>query len=334
MKKSFIIIIILIVVFFLILFFYFFVGKAPVQKNITWGVDFSQSQSEYLKLDWKKVYLAIINDLRAKNIKLHTNWSWVEGKRDDYYFSDIDWQVSQAEKNDVKMIYVVGMKTGRWPECHVPVWANGLSKQEQQTGILEYIKEVVLRYKDSPAIINWQVENEPLFKFGECPWYDKDFLKKEVELIKSLDPSRQIIISDSGEQSNWFEAAKIGDIVGTTLYRNGWAHVTDNVGFYFYSPLPPVHYWRKAQLIRFLFDKDVIGVELQAEPWTPKSFFDASTSEWEKTMSFEQFKSNIVFAKQTGFDTFYLWGVEWWYWLKEKQKRPEIWQEAQKLFNI
>jgi len=27
-----------------------------------------------------------------------------------------------------------------------------------------------------------------------------------------------------------------------------------------------------------------------------------------------------------------LWGGEWWYWMKEKQNQPEIWQEAKKLF--
>ena len=55
-----------------IIFCYFFVGKAPAPKNITWGVDFSQYQAEYLKLNWKETYSAIINDLGAKNIKLHT----------------------------------------------------------------------------------------------------------------------------------------------------------------------------------------------------------------------------------------------------------------------
>ena len=29
---------------------------------------------------------------------------------------------------------------------------------------------------------------------------------------------------------------------------------------------------------------------------------------------------------------FYLWGAEWWYWMKEKQNKPEIWDEAKKLF--
>ena len=213
---------------------YFFVGKAKVQDSITWGVDFSQSQAEYLGLNWKDVYLAIISDLKVKNIKLHTNWNWVEGKKDNYFFNDIDWQIKQAEQNNVKIIYVIGMKTGRWPECHMPDWSVGLSKNDQQTELLPYITAVVERYKDSKAIAYWQVENEPLFNFGECPsWYydNEDFLKTEVALVKSLDPKRQIIISDSGEQSTWFDAAQIGDIVGITMYRNVWTHITDTFGF-------------------------------------------------------------------------------------------------------
>ncbi|MBI1866656.1 MAG: endo-1,4-beta-xylanase [Candidatus Staskawiczbacteria bacterium] len=177
-----IIILVLIVLF--IIFLYFFIGKAPKQKNIIWGVNFSQMQAENLRLNWREVYLALLDDLSVKNIKLVTNWDFIEGTKDSYYFDDIDWQINEAESRGVNLIYVVGMKTGRWPECHVPRWANGLSKQQQQQEILKYIKEVVLRYKNSKSIIFWQVENEPLFKFGECPWYDKNFLKKEAELVK------------------------------------------------------------------------------------------------------------------------------------------------------
>jgi len=54
----------------------------------------------------------------------------------------------------------------------MPDWANNLSEQQQKDAFLNYIKAVVERYKDNEAIINWQVENEPLFHFGECPsWY-------------------------------------------------------------------------------------------------------------------------------------------------------------------
>jgi len=50
-------------------------------------------------------------------------------------------------------------------------------------------------------------------------------------------------------------------------------------------------------------------------------------------MNLERFKQNIEFAKRTGLDKFYLWGAEWWYWLKEKQNQPEIWNEAKLLFD-
>ncbi len=325
---------------FLIIFFillalalaYFFVGRAPEQKSITWGVNFSQMQAEQLKLDWKKTYLAILEDLGATHVKLLTQWDWVEGKQDDFYFKDIDWQISQAESHGAKITYVVGMKTGRWPECHVPTWANDLSKSAQQEKLLEYIKEVVQRYKSSSAIIAWQAENEPLFKFGQCPWYDQDFLTKEVALIKSLDPSRQVIVSDSGEQSLWFGAAKIGDVVATTMYRKLWFHVADGVGFYSSFPIPPVFYYRKAQLVNYFFGKQVICGELQAEPWAYKTFYDVPLEEQEKTMNPKQFQDNIEYAKKTGLPQFYFWGSEWWYWLKEKQNKPQIWEEAKTLF--
>ncbi|MEK7124179.1 MAG: endo-1,4-beta-xylanase, partial [Patescibacteria group bacterium] len=200
----------------------FFGVKVPQAKNITLGVNFSQMQAVSLGLDWHANYTALLSDLGAKNIKLVTNWDFVEGKKDSFYFNDIDWQLAQAKKYNAKIVYVVGMKTGRWPECHVPGWASSISKQDQQDEILNYIVQVVNRYKNSSVITAWQAENEPFFNFGKCPWYDKNFLAKEVALIKALDPSRPVIVSDTGEQSLWFDAAKIGDIVGSTLYRKLW----------------------------------------------------------------------------------------------------------------
>jgi hypothetical protein len=112
------------------------------------------------------------------------------------------------------------MKTPRWPECHIPEWAKLQSKEEQQAAILDFLKEIVARYDSSKAIVRWQVENEPFFPFGECPWVDKEFLKKEVALVKSLDSkNRPVVVTDSGEGSLWIQAAKIGDIAGTTMYK-------------------------------------------------------------------------------------------------------------------
>ncbi len=314
---------------FLLFFSLFFVGSVPQADKIAWGVNFSQKHSQSLGLDWKENYLALLDDLKVKNIKLAAHWDLIEPQENQFNFQDLDWQLEKAEEKGAKIILAIGMKTPRWPECHIPEWAKNKSKQEQQKEILKMLENIVLRYKDSPTIKYWQVENEPFFPFGDCPWVDKDFLKKEIDLVKFLDKKDRVLISDSGEGSFWIQAAIFGDMVGTTMYRKAWFR---QLGFYIHYPFPPIFYARKAQIINKLFDKEVICVELQAEPWGPKLLYDSPMEEQEKTMNLEQFKANIEFAKKTGLKEFYFWGSEWWYWMKEKQKRPEIWDEARKIF--
>lgn len=324
------------VIFFAAVFGYFFVGSVVISDNIKWGVDFSQMQAESLGLNWKIMYLDLINDLKIKNIKIHTQWDWVEGIQGDYYFDDIDWQLKQASDNGVNIIYVLGMKSGRWPECHIPNWANSLSEQKQKDATLKYIREVVNRYKDNDAIIYWQIENEPFFYFGECPdWYydSKELLNQEVALVKSIDNSRKIIVSDTGENSLWFGVAKIGDIVGTTMYRGVWLHITDKIGFGIKYLYPPIYYARKALLIDKIFKKSVICIELQAEPWVSRPFHDVPVEEQLKTMNNKILRDNINYAKNTGLDTFYFWGAEWWYWMKTTQNNSTLWDEIKGLIN-
>jgi len=307
----------------------FFIGSVSQAENIIWGVNFSQKHSQGLGLDWKENYSALLDDLGVRNIKLAAHWDLIEPEDNQFDFQDLDWQIEKAEEKGAKLILAIGMKTPRWPECHVPEWAKSKSKEEQQVEILKMLGSVVSRYKDSPAIKYWQVENEPFFPFGDCPWVDKDFLKKEISLVKSLDRKDRVLISDSGEGSFWFQAAQSGDIVGTTMYKKAWFR---QLGFYIHYPFPPIFYARKAQIIKWLFGKEVICVELQAEPWGPSLLYDSPLEEQAKTMNLEQFKANIKFAKNTGLKGFYLWGSEWWYWMKEKQNKPEIWNQARTIF--
>jgi hypothetical protein len=313
---------------FIISFFcFFFVGKAKPAEKIEWGVVFSQKHSQLLGLDWKENYLAILDDLKAKNLKIITHWDLIEPKENEYFFEDLDWQIKEAEKRNAKIILVIGIKTGRWPECHIPKWLDVRSSMLEEE-LLEYLKVLVERYKNSKAIWAWQVENEPFFPFGECPKIKKDFVKREIELVKSLD-SRPIIFGDSGEFSFWIEAARLGDIVSTTLHRKVYFK---EIKKYITYPFPPVYYWRKTKLIDFFFHKKVIIGELQAEPWCKNLIYNCDLEEQKITMDFEKFKRNVDFAKNTGMDTIYLWGGEWWYWMK-KQGKPEIWEEAKHYFN-
>jgi len=308
-------------------FCFFFVGRVKPKEKIEWGVVFSQKHSQLLGLNWRENYLAILDDLKVKNLKIISHWDLIEPKENEYFFEDLDWQIKEAEKRNAKVILVLGMKTGRWPECHVPKWVN-IESPMLENDLFEYLKVFIERYKDSNAIWAWQVENEPFFPFGECPKIKKDLVKKEIELVRSLD-SRPIIFTDSGEFSLWINAAKFGDIVGTTLHRKVYFK---EIKKYITYPFLPVYYWRKAKLIDFFFGKKVIITELQAEPWCKNLIYNCPLEEQKITMDFEQFKKNVNFAKNTGIDTIYFWGVEWWYWMKEKEKDSRFWENAKTFF--
>ena len=307
-----------------------FAGFSREATDIQWGVNFSKKHATALGLDWKEVYTALLDDLEVERMKVSFDWNDLELEQGEFSFEDADWQVAQAEQRGAELLLVVGMKTMRWPECHIPEWAKGLSKQEQQEEILQIIAAVVERYKDSPAVYAWQVENEPLFPFGDCPWQDRKFLEKEVALVKSLDASRPVVVSDSGELSFWLQASRIGDIVSTTMYRKVWFH---EIGRYVEYPLPSLFYARKAAYVNKLFGKEVIVGELQAEPWGPgKLLYDTTIEEQDAAFDLTQFRKNIAYARKTGLKEFYFWGAEWWDWRTETANDPTFWEEARMLF--
>ena len=327
MRKKIVLLAVVVLLVILAMFFYLF--KAPMAKKITWGAAFSQKHAQDLGLDWKETYLVLLDGLKIKNLKVAAHWDLIEPRPDVYDFSDLDWQMAQAQSHGAKVMLAVGMKTPRWPECHVPDWAKDIGKEKQQDDILKMLAAVVEHYDSDQTITSWQVENEPLFSFGQCPWIDKAFLAKEATLVRGLDlQKRPVVISDSGEGSWWFNAAKIGDVVGVTMYRRVYF---SELKAYVTYPIPPAFYWVKAGYIGAIFHKSVICGELQAEPWAANQRYDGGDGD-AKTMDIKQFKENIVFAQNTGLDTFYLWGAEWWYWMKTKHNQPQFWEEAKKLW--
>ena len=192
-----------------------------------------------------------------------------------------------------------------------------------------------LSYRHSP-VANWQIENEPLLQFGTCPdWYYEhgtSLLVKEVAAVRALDPDRKIIISDSGELSTWTEVAQIADIVGITMYRSSWDATEKTFGLNPYTFLAPQFYSAKAAFIETYYQKPVISIELQAEPWASDGLAEASLAEQALSMNPELFKENIEFAKQAGLGGYYFWGAEWWYWMKVRHNQPEIWDAATEHF--
>lgn len=299
-----------------------------ITKDIDWGLSFSRIFAVQMNLDWKEVYSTMLGDLRPKSLRLPVYWEDVEPKEGQYIFGDYDWMIKQAEEKNVKLILIVGRKLPRWPECHVPTWAATRSEEVQRDKVLLLISEIVKRYKNSENLYAWQVENEPFLAFGECPATDAGFLDREIALVKSLDNRHPVIVTDSGELSIWLRAAKRADIFGTTMYRIIYQKYLGYVEY----PLPPKFFWLKANLIRlFCHDKPIMVSELQLEPWGPKLLFELPLDEQEKSMTINQFRKNIAYAKEVGFSPAYLWGAEWWYWMKTINNDDSYWKEAKKL---
>ena len=127
-----------------------------------------------------------------------------KARKDIYYFDDTDWQIQQAEQNNVNIIYVLGMKTGRWPECHIPdLGAWSFRKRPAVRIVKIYYSGCFTDTKIQKQLLigRWKMSRFLNLANVHRWYYDNDnFLKQEVALVKSLDPTRQIIISDSGEQ--------------------------------------------------------------------------------------------------------------------------------------
>ncbi len=316
------------------IFFLLFVlswGPSYKETDLEYGMTFSSKQSTDLGLDWKEVYLAMLDDLQVKKLRLPAYWDVLEKEQDNYDWTDLDWQIEQAEKRNVELILVVGQRVPRWPECHIPNWAWNMNDTERQNATLEHIQQTVSRYKQNPNLRYWQVENEPFLpNFGVCPKFESQFLDKEINLVHSLD-KRPIIVTDSGELSLWALAAKRADVFGTTMYRDTYSRMLHS---YIHYPISPAFFRIKKNLANiFAQPQDWIVIELQGEPWGKTAFQNLSQAEREKTMSPEKFKDMISFIKKTGFKTFYWWGVEYWYWEKATRNNPAYWDTAKQLFN-
>lgn len=306
-----------------------FLDRIYLSQPVEFGVSFSPNYAQALGLDPKVTYQEILKDLKVKSIRIPAYWPEIEPEMDKFNFGELDYYINEAGKNKAKMILAIGYKLPRWPECRAPGWLNLESTQYRQKRQLIMLKKVIVHYDKNPTITTWQVENEPTLKFGICPGGDDKFLKEEVEFIRSLS-QKPIILTDSGELQNWITPMQLGDYFGTTLYRIVHNDLTGRFDY----PFKPWFYRVKAYLVKKVFapqNQKIIVTELQAEPWTNKFVKESPLQEQISNFPLEQLKNNVNFGKKVGFPQIYLWGVEWWYYMKQNN-HPEYWEYTKDLF--
>ncbi len=309
----------------------FILARKEVPEKIIYGISYNVPYVLELGLDQGEVFDALLNDLGVRNLRMSAHWTLIEPRKDQFDFTWMDTDIKKVENVDGQIIFGVGRRLPRWPECHIPSWAKELSWEDQKKEIREYIEAVVTRYKDSPAITHWQVENEPylnVFANEHCGDLDEEFLEEEIALIRSLDSSRPILVTDSGNLGTWNGAYSHGDSFGTSVYVYFW---NPELG-QFKTLLPPSFYRAKENIMSLIHgEKETFLIELSLEPWLLEPVTEVPVEIQYSRMDIKKFNEIVEYAKRTRYEKQYLWGGEWWYWLK-KRDHPEMWEHGKELF--
>jgi hypothetical protein len=278
------------------------------------GVSFIPDYATSLGVDPQQTMDGLL-DIGVRQFRLVSYWSDIEQNQGQYDFSQLDWQFQKAEKAGAKISLSVGLRQPRWPECHMPDWAANEPSSQWEPQLEQYVNTVVNRYKDSPALESYQIENEYFLKgFGICDTIkgaeDRQRLVDEYNLVKSLDGTHTIIINRSNNALGWPVGQPQPDMFGISIYKRVWdAGVTHR---YLEYPYPAWYYGFVAGWQKIVTGHDMIIHELQAEAWAPngKELKDISLAEQNKSLNAKRLKDRFGYGKATGMPQIYMWGAE------------------------
>lgn len=291
------------------------------------GATFISSYANYFGLEPQETLDAMINDLGVKHLRLVSYWDHAEHIKDNYDFSELDWQFKMAEENGAKVSLAIGLRQPRWPECHMPDWATNMPKAQWQAELEDYMRVVIARYKDSPALESYQLENEFFLKaFGLCIDHDRERLVREYDLVKSLDSEHPIIVSRSNNAVGWPVYDPTPDEYAVSVYKRVYDKTFSKK--YFEYPFPSSFYGMLAGISEITKGRNLFIHELQAEAWGSKDIIELSIEEQNKTMDAQKLSERIDYGLQTGMKRVDLWGPEYWYWRKTKMNDDSLWEAA------
>lgn len=308
---------------------FLWVGRSQItQGHLNAGVTFSVPYAKELGINWREALTAALDELNIRSFRIPAYWSEIQPTEDQFIWSDLDFQVNEIAQRNGKITLVVGAKVPRWPECWTPDWVKKKSRNGEHEARLAYITAVVDRYKESPAIEYWQVENEAMFDFGICPKPNYSFLKEEIALVRKLDPNHLVATTDSGELSTWIQVGSLVDRLGVSTYRRvrtPWSATWE------YSFIPTYWYAHRAILVK-PWVKNVYVSELQMEPWTDDPITVTPVRDQLAFFDIPEMKKHFEFAERMQINDISFWGIEWWWWMKTTKGDPRFWDEAKAFF--
>lgn len=308
--------------------------QSEKSKPLEQGVSFIADYASSLGLDPQQTMDALLG-IGVKHFRLVSYWSDMEPSPGHYDFSQLDWEFHKAEAAHAQIILTVGLRQPRWPECHSPSWVDTSQPDSQwQTQLETFMKKVIERYKDSPSLQAYQLENEYFLKgFGNCTNFDRQRLVSEYNLVKATDPDHPIIVGRSNNAIGFPAGQPQPDEFSISVYKRVWDGNFSHR--YIEYPWPAWYYGWLAGTQKIFLHKDMIITELQAEAWPPdgKTIQQTSLAEQNKSLNAKRLKDRFQYGRATGMRQIYLWGAEYWYYRMVKLHDPSLWNVAKQEFS-
>lgn len=308
-------------------------ARHQAAKPLTLGVTFSQKEAQVYGNNWQKNYLALLDELHFKHLRIMAYWDVTEPQPGQYDFSQTDWMIEQAKARGAHVTLVVGQRQPRYPECFYPSWLNKNDPAAVRWAVNQYITATAAHYRNEPAIEDYQLENEFLLTvFGTCPKANLSSraLQTELKTLQAADVAKPVVVTASDE-FGLPVFGPTGDIFGLSLYKTVWNPITHHG--YFTYPQPSWFNWWRAAVVWQARGSEARVHELQAEPWGPVANQDLSEAEAAKSMNPDKLRRILAYAERSKIKRIDLWGAEWWYWEKTQRGNAAMWDAVQALGN-
>jgi hypothetical protein len=284
----------------------------PPAKTAAPLVGFSYSPAESLGANRVPTEdLAILLDTTDPDlVRLPIYWESVEPTPDSLDFSSVDELLAVVEEHDqvtsrqTRVVLTIGARNFLYPELHEPAWAAPreqphLNDVQSGAAYRAYIDGSVLRYRSSPLLYAWQVENEPLDFVGNVITGDDLInaaqLSWEVDEVHQLDPGRTVVLTSF---DGWNSTIDLVQMYAPPLLAVVGAYPSGHPGemlaagdalgldLYVEAPSAPLKFaspdlrsvWKQQAIDFWAWQAKAQGkqlwvAEMQAQPWTKSSAF-------------------------------------------------------------
>jgi hypothetical protein len=271
-------------------------------------------------------------------VRLPVYWESVEPTADTLDFSSIDALLAVVEDHNrlavspTRVVLTIGARNILYPELHAPGWAGArqqpyLNDMQLSTAYRTYFDGSIARYRSSPLLYAWQVENEPFdYVVNDLTGADQitaQQLSWEIAQVHELDPHHEVVTTTFDGWNVSVDMLQLYAplvLAGLGGYPSGHPEQTlaagDALGLDLYVDGPPIPLrftsvdlrtaW-KQQAVDFWAGqartqgKDLWLAEMQAQPWGSTTGFTPAN-----------LVASAVDYRQEPLKVVLLWGVETW----------------------